>query len=79
MKEKEKDEPIRDRKGTTRCTSEGDDCDLPLYYYYLAGREGKIMEDNGAEDISIWESSQQEIFFRNVSSSSSDSLLTVRE
>ena len=43
MKEKEKDEPIRDRKGTTRCTSEGDDCDLPLYYYYLAGREGKIM------------------------------------
>ena len=38
MKEKEKDEPIRDRKGTTRCTSEGDDCDLPLKRSLFGGK-----------------------------------------
>ena len=71
MKEKEKDEPIRDRKGTTRCTSEGDDCDLPLKLIIWR-------EDNGAEDISIWESSQQEIFFE-MFLLLLYSLLTVRE
>ena len=36
------------------------------------------MEDNGAEDISIWESSQQEIFFE-MFLLLLYSLLTVRE